>query len=124
MNHEGIRYYATSVIKSEIFQMAQRQAEDRYLHIIAFITYQYFRLQDNLINVLLTSLQSYQNSALRDHKEQCYLRRMKRTEAVKSLIEFDERFICTLSEIRTISHDERLDDTDKVERIRTLLETN
>ena len=49
---------------------------------------------------------------------------MKRTEAVKSLIEFDERFLCTLSEIRTISHDERLDDTDKVERIRTLLEAN
>lgn len=122
LNHEGIRYYATSVIKSEIFQMARRQAEDRYLHIIAFITYQYFRLQDNLIDVLLTSLQSYQNSALRDHKEQCYLRRIKRTEAVKSLIEFDERFICTLVKIRTISNDESLDDTDKVERIRTLLE--
>jgi TnpA family transposase len=124
LNHGGIRYYATSVIKSEIFQMARRQAEDRYLHIIAFITYQYYRLQDNLIDVLLTSLQSYQNSALREHKEQCYVRRVKRTEAVKSLIDFDEKFLDTLSEIRTISRDERLDDTCKVEHIRTLLEAS
>ena len=48
LNHEGIRYYAHSVIKSEIFQMTRRSSEDRYLHLIAFVTHQYFRLQDNL----------------------------------------------------------------------------
>jgi len=124
LNHEGIRFYATSVIKSEIFQMTRRQAEDRHLHIIAFIAYQYFRLQDNLIDVLLSSLQNYQNSALREHKEQCYLNRMRHTEAVRSLVDIDERFLGTLSEIRTISHDEKIDDADKLEKIRTLLDAN
>ncbi len=45
LNHEGIRYYATSVIKSEIFQMVRRSSDDRYLHVIAFVAYQYYRLQ-------------------------------------------------------------------------------
>jgi hypothetical protein len=38
LNHEGIRYYAHSVIKSEIFQVTRRSSEDRYLHLIALIT--------------------------------------------------------------------------------------
>ncbi len=44
LNHDGIRYYANSVLKSEIFQVARRHDEDRYLHVLAFIAHQYFRL--------------------------------------------------------------------------------
>ena len=65
LNPEGIQYYAHSVIKSEIFQVTRRNDPDRYLHVIAFIAHQYFRLRDNLFDVLLTSLQSFQNGALR-----------------------------------------------------------
>ncbi len=36
------KYYAHSVIKSEIFQVTRRSSEDRYLHLIAFVTHQYF----------------------------------------------------------------------------------
>jgi hypothetical protein len=50
LNHEGIAYYANSVIKSEIFQLARRDQEDRYLHLVAFIAHQYYRLQDNLVD--------------------------------------------------------------------------
>lgn len=39
LNCDGIRYYANSVIKSEIFQVARRADEDRYLHVIAFIAF-------------------------------------------------------------------------------------
>ena len=65
LNPEGIQYYAHSVIKSEIFQVTRRNDPDRYLHVIAFIAHQYFRLRDNLVDVLLTSLRSFQNGALR-----------------------------------------------------------
>jgi hypothetical protein len=61
---DGIRYYAQSVLKSEIFQITRRAEEDRYLHVVAFITHQYYRLQDNLVDVLLTAVQSYQHSAV------------------------------------------------------------
>ena len=46
LTHEGLRYYANSVIKAEIFQVTRRAAEDRYLHLLAFIAYQTFKLQD------------------------------------------------------------------------------
>ena len=82
LNHEGIAYHANSVIKSEVFQLARRDDEDRYLHLIAFIAHQYYRLQDNLVDVLITSLQSYQNSALREHKDQCYARREQRNPSL------------------------------------------
>ena len=62
------------VIKAQIFQLTRRAERERYLHLIAFIAYQYYRLHDNLVDVLLTSLQSFHNSALREHKDQCATR--------------------------------------------------
>jgi hypothetical protein len=64
----GIRYYAESVLRSEIFQLTRRDDPDRYLHVIAFIAHQFYRLQDNLVDVLLTSLRSFQSGAIREHK--------------------------------------------------------
>ena len=69
LGYEGIRYFANSVIKSDIFQLNQRREEDRYVHVIAFITHQYYRLQDNLVDTFLTAVKSFENGAKRDHKE-------------------------------------------------------
>ena len=125
LNPEGIAYHANSVIKSEIFQIARRDEQDRYLHLIAFIAHQYFRLQDNLVDVLITSLQSYQNSALREHKDRCYARREQRNPALTALVSYlDEKLLSALATIRAIAEDHQLNDTEKVERIRTLLTTH
>ncbi|OJW53859.1 MAG: hypothetical protein BGO67_07130 [Alphaproteobacteria bacterium 41-28] len=43
LGYEGIRYFANAVIKSDIFQLNQRHEEDRYVHVVAFITHQYYR---------------------------------------------------------------------------------
>ena len=39
LDQEGVRYYAGSVLRSEIFQLARRTDPDRYLHVIAFIAH-------------------------------------------------------------------------------------
>jgi len=123
LDYEGIRYYATSVIKSEIFQVARKADEDRYLHVIAFIAYQYYRLQDNLVDVLLASLQSNQNSAQREHKEQCYANRGKSGRRVKELIVYLDEYISgSMTAIREITENAELTDTMKIDRIRSLLE--
>jgi hypothetical protein len=125
LNPEGVAYHANSVIKSEIFQLTRRDEEDRYLHLIAFIAHQYYRLQDNLVDVLITSLQSYQNSALREHKDQCYARREQRNPSLQALVGYlDEGFLNALDAIRAITEDHQLNDTEKVERIRALLRTH
>ena len=64
----------------------RRNDPDRYLHLLAFIAHQYYRLQDNLIDALLASLRSFHNSAIRAHKEQCYARRELRNESLKALL--------------------------------------
>jgi len=45
LTHEGLRYYATSVIKSRAFQISQRADDDRYLHLVCFIAHQFYRLR-------------------------------------------------------------------------------
>ncbi len=85
LGHEGIRYYANSVIKSDIFHFSRRSNEDRYIHLIAFIAHQYYRLQDNLADVLLMVMQSYQNGAIREHRDLCYENHKQRDHSFKSL---------------------------------------
>ena len=54
LGREGIRFYAKGVVKADIHHLTQRSEEDRYVHVIVFIVHQYYSLQDNLTDVLLT----------------------------------------------------------------------
>lgn len=122
LNHDGIRYYANSVLKSEVFQVARRQDEDRYLHVLAFIAHQYYRLQDNLVDVLLTSVQSFQNTTQREHKEQRYAQRTERNQLIKKLLSYiDDNVLSVLSSIQHIIQDDAMSDTQKIANIQTLL---
>jgi hypothetical protein len=48
LSYESIRYYAYCVIKAQISKISRRADEDRFLHLIAFIVYQTFKLNDTL----------------------------------------------------------------------------
>jgi Domain of unknown function (DUF4158) len=122
---DGIQYYAYGVIKAEIFQLTRRGAHERYLHLTAFIAHQYYRLHDNLVDVLLSSLRSFQNSAQREHKDQCYVRREQRNDSLKTLLGFlDHGVLETLAKIKGVAKDTVLTDTEKVQRISALLANN
>jgi len=125
LGQDGIQYYAYGVIKAQIFQLTRRAERERYLHLIAFIAYQYYRLHDNLVDVLLTSLQSFHNSALREHKDQFYVRREQRNESLKVLVGFLDRGVLeTLALIGTVAKNSELTDAEKVQRICALLADN
>lgn len=125
LGHEGIRYFANSVIKADIFQLNQRADEDRYIHAAAFIAHQYYRLQDNLVDTLLSTVKSFQNSAKRDHKDSCYEQRKNQAGSLKTLVaSFDENIFDVLRQIRDIAQDEQASDTGKLARICNLLDTH
>lgn len=65
LGHAGIRYYAGSVIKSRIFQLQRRSEADRHIHATAFVAHQFFRIQDNLIDILLNVMASFQTTVSR-----------------------------------------------------------
>ena len=115
-------YYAGSVIKSKIFQLHQRSDPDRYLHVIAFIAHQFYRMQDNLVDTLLTTLQSHQNACQREHKDRCYARRHQRDDQLAGLLEtIDASIVLMLRQIKQVVHDPTLTDAEKVGQVRHLL---
>ena len=125
LGYEGIRYFANSVVKSDIFQLNQRDGEDRYVHVVAFIVNQYYRLQDNLVDTLLSTTKSFQNSAQRDYRDWCYTEHKERNQSFKSIIvSLDENIFGLLNHIRKITQDNESNDSDKLTRICKLLEAH
>ena len=125
LGHKGIRYYAKSVIKSDIFHLSRRSDEDRYVHVIAFIAHQFYRLQDNLADVLLTVTQSYQNTASREHRDWCYENRQRRDQSLKSLLGvLDDSVFNALADIRSVLDSHEITDAEKLTHIEKLVATS
>lgn len=122
LGYESIRYYAYSVIKAQIPQVSRRADEDRFLHLIAFIVYQTFKLNDILIDVLLSGVQAAVNAAEKEQKEVYFRERDQRNQSFTTLIEqFRKNVQETLSAIRTIVADTKLNDSQKVVLIDSVL---
>ena len=122
LTQDGVRYYATSVIKSEVFQIARRADEDRYLHLVCFVTHQFFRLQDTLLDVLLTCVQSVLNACRRGHKELSYEDRQEHRRSVKALVTVVQQGACApLAQIEHIAFQDGVSDAEKVCQIQAVL---
>lgn len=123
LNHEGMRHYAYSVIKSRIAQVSRRDEEDRYLHLIAFVVYQTCKLNDTLMDTLLLAVQAAVNAAEKAHKETYYQERGQRTESFAALADqLGQSVRETLSAIKRIVVDNRLSDREKVALIDAALD--
>lgn len=65
----AIRYFAGSVLRSDIFQMQRRDRNDGYIHAAAFVAHQFYRCQDNMIDLWLSVMASFRSAAARDYQE-------------------------------------------------------
>ncbi len=123
LTHEGLSYYANSVIKAEIFQVTRRAAADRYLHLLAFIAHQTFKLQDALIDTLLLCVQTTLNTTQREHKENYYNERVPRHQLIHELVKgLDQNLLAIFSHIQSIIADGRLNAEEKLTLITLLIE--
>ncbi len=122
LTHEGLRYFANSVIKSEVFQVSRRTAQDRYLHLLSFIAYQTFKLQDTLVETLLQAVQRALNTTGREYKERYYSERAERNIHLKELVTgLDRHLLETIANIQLIVSDSDCAAPLKVEKIAALL---
>jgi len=121
LTYEGVKYYAYSVIKSEIFQVSRRIDEDRYLHLIAFIVHQFFKLQDLLIDTLLQAVQNSINSSIREYKELYYEQRKEKNESSKKVIGYLDKNTLTISTIKEIVNSSSFSDSEKIKCIQNIL---
>ena len=72
LTHEGLRYYAQIVLRTDSANLNRRVEEGKYLHLIAFIAHQYFRGQDILVDTLIRVTQNTINSSSREQKDKLF----------------------------------------------------
>ncbi|PID44192.1 MAG: transposase [Proteobacteria bacterium] len=121
--HEGIRYFAGSVLRSEIFQMRRREANDRYIHAVAFVAHQYYRNQDNLVDMFLNVTAAYQTKTTRDHKDYLFEQRKTQQKQIRDVVkELDTSVYASLQAIAGLTDNHSLSDTQKVAQIREVIQ--
>ena len=84
---EAVRYFASSVVRMRTADLRRRAIEDIHVHLVAFIAHQFYRLQDNLVDVLLTSVKTFENTALREHRDWCFDERKRHEHATEGLLD-------------------------------------
>ena len=119
----GIRYYAGSVLRFQMFQIHRRAAGDRYIHAAAFVAHQFYRTQDNLIDLWLSVMASFQAKATREHNEQLLESRAAQQEQLKAVVhDLDNSVFGLLRDIRCVTEADGMSDAQKVDAIRSLLD--
>ncbi|TQV77323.1 Tn3 family transposase [Aliikangiella marina] len=121
LNGEGIRHYATSVNKSQIFQIQRKKDPNRYLHLITFVVHQFYRLHDILVDTLNASVTSAYNIAERQAKEHYYKIRNEQSKKTKTLLEQSGDMFAAIEKAKGVLMDESLDDAIKVAKALKLL---
>jgi TnpA family transposase len=119
--HGAIQYFANSVIRSDTFDVVRRIEDDRYLHLIAFISHQFFRLQDSLVDAFLNAMHSAVNAAQREHKNRCYEGRSRQGGTMKSLVSFLDEGLEFRCQVGRITNESKWTDSEKLDRIRELM---
>ena len=122
LSHEGLRYYAYCVAKSQVHQVFRRSTEKRYWHLVAFIAYQTLKLQDMLVDTLLLAVQATRNATTKEHKNVYYQEREKRNQSIINLVDdMGKDFLSTLSTMKNIIADIKLTADEKVLAIDSIL---
>jgi TnpA family transposase len=122
LSTEGIRYFSASVIKTKTTHLLRREQADVDLHLIAFIAHQYYRLQDNLVDVFLSAVKGAENNANREHRDWCYDNRKETSSGlVEQIDQLKVGIAGTFEAIRALITDKTLADAKKLERIGCLV---
>lgn len=118
----GIRYFAGSVLKSEVFQIHRRQENDRYIHTAAFVAHQFYRTQDQLTDTFLNVLSSFQTTISREHKDRLAAQRIDQQNALKTTVDaLDKSVFGLIRQIRELADNSTLSDTQKIVEIKSAL---
>jgi TnpA family transposase len=118
----GIRYFAGSVLKSEVFQIHRRHENDRYIHTVAFVAHQFYRIQDHLTDTFLNVLSSFQTTISREHKDRLAAQRIDQQNALKTAVDdLDKSVFGLIYQIRELADNVTLSDTQKIIEIKSAL---
>ncbi len=119
----GIRYFAGSVLKSRMFQLQQRSQADQHLHAAAFVAHQFYRCQDNMIDLWLSVMASFKSTVAREYQETLAQERKDQQRQITTVVDnLDVSVFGVLRSIQSVMATANMSDTEKVAAIEKLLE--
>jgi hypothetical protein len=122
LSAQACEYYATWVKKAKISQIKQFPKKTKsYLHLIAFIQYQFYSWQDTLIDILLKSVQAARNKAVKKILALEQDNRKERLELIEQVVDEQDKLEKLVFDITRIVNTGNVSDTDKVREIKQLL---
>jgi TnpA family transposase len=122
LSAETIEYYATWSIKADSSQIIAKNDDKKYLHLISFVIYQYYNLQDLLIDILLAAIRNTGNTAKRENTDNYYQEKKERETKVFNMADSIETEIFPfMDKMEKILYLKHLSPFDKVEVLKKLL---
>ena len=121
LTNEGMKYYAYAAIKFDILQVLRRSDTDKYLYLLAFITHQYYTLQDLLIDVLIQAVAGAENHTSKQQKETAYLLRKTKSSTIEQVVGSFLTNRQLVKQIQALLDLKELTDKEKIQSLRKLL---
>ncbi len=119
----GIRYFSGSVLRSEIFQIQRRDQNDRYIHATAFVAHQFYRCQDNMIDLWLSVMASFKSAATREYQEKLVQDRKEQQRRIEIIVDdLEVSVFGVLRGIDSVMEAANLSDAEKVTATKMLLD--
>lgn len=120
-SQDGLKRYSRSVGKAQVFQIKRLKDDDRYLHLIIFISQQFGQLVDILVDTFLTAVKNAINRAEKQAKDEYYRQRKEQAGHTKSLVDDATNLVDVIELLKTTLTNPLLSDTEKVSESLKLL---
>lgn len=122
LSAETIEYYATWSMKADSSQMLAKNDDKKYVHLISFVIYQYYNLQDLLIDILLAAIRNTGNTAKRENTDNYYQEKKERQTKVFNIADSIETDVIPfMNKMEEVLYLKQISPFDKVEILKKLL---
>ena len=113
---DGLKRYALSVHRRQVFQINRLKDHDRHLHLVIFITHQFQQLVDILVETFLASVKTAVNKAENLAKEEYYKQRQEQSGHTQALVKDTVDLVSLVEKLKETLNNPILSDSEKVEK--------
>jgi TnpA family transposase len=124
IHEQTIKHYGNWVKRASLQQINKLSEFKRYLYLLAFIAYQYYLHQDILADTLLACVKGFENAVAKTQKDLAFENSKVQKHTLQLLAESRISYKALVKKIQTITKSKELSDSEKVEKIHQLIESN
>ncbi|RYY75443.1 MAG: Tn3 family transposase [Gammaproteobacteria bacterium] len=119
---DGLRRFAASVNRQQVFQLKRLNDPSRYLRLMCFTSHQYRQLEDILIDTILVSEKSATHEADKKAKDEYYQHRNEQSQHTQKLVGATKSLVGLIAELQEVLENPVLGDSEKVSMAQALFQ--